>query len=194
MVRALLVLSLFSGCVIRSARARDATLPYHPTLDDLRTAPVSTAAAASAASAPRTVAARLTVEPVASGYPQPVGLVYSGDGAFRKVTGVEWGSGELEQALGRNLRGALVDGDGPPIALRGGIVRLAIYRVGGEVFVDAQLELRALHDGNEIYAARYQAGARGNDRRMLLASVATALTREISRDERLFATIAGGAQ
>lgn len=192
MVRCLvLVLALLApACVIRTTRARDATLHYHPTLDELRAAP---RAEAVAPATPPAVEARVVVEDLASGYPQPIGLAYDGAGAFRKVVGVEWSEGELERALRDGLRVAFPGDVGAVARLGGGLVSLALYRFGGSVYASALLELRLVRDGTEIYAARYSASARGGDRAVLLAAVATGLTNQIKGDPALRAAIERGA-
>src|SRR5207244_3999191 len=76
-----------TACVIRTTRARDATLHYHPTLDELRAAPRR----AELPPPPRTATAdgNVRVEAFVPAYPQPIGLDYDGAGAGRKVVGVE---------------------------------------------------------------------------------------------------------
>lgn len=192
MVKHLLLVTalLAPACVIRTTRARDATLHYHPTLDELRAAPRAEAVAPAALPA---VNLRVDVEEIASGYPQPIGLAYDGAGAFRKVVDVEWSEGELERALRDRLRIAFQGSDGAAARLGGGLVSLALYRFGGSVYASALLELRLVRDGTEIYAARYGASAKGGDRAQLLAAVATGLANQIYGDQALRAAIDRGA-
>jgi len=193
MVRSLVLAAALlagSGCVMRATRARDATFHFHPTLDELKAAP---RAEARPRPAPRPVTARVEVTAIASGYPQPVGLAYDGGGAFRRVTGVEWGDGELEGALGGALPAAFAGGDGATVHLRGAIVGLAIYRVGGAVYARALLEVRVAHAGTELYAARRRGVARGGSRAELLGAIAGDLADQVRADDELVAALPGGA-
>jgi hypothetical protein len=196
MVRAKILLAgaLLSGCMIRSEGARDATLSYHPALVELRAAPEVDAARGVTPTVPRAVAAQIVVDGFAAGYPQPIGLGYDGDGAFRKVTSIEWADGGLEQGLAGALRASLLDGQGATVHLGGGVVSLARYRFGGDLYMSTQVEVRAVRDGNEIYARRYHAAARGGDPSLVTASLTNDIVNQIRGDERLFAAVEGGAQ
>lgn len=189
MVKIILLASALAaaGCAIRTTRARDATLHYHPTLDELKR---ETPAASSSAPAP---AARVQVGRIASGYPQPVGLAYSNAGAFRKIVGIEWGDGRVEAALGARLRERFADDATSPARLGGGVVSLAVYRFGGAVYASALLEVRVARHGDEVYAARYRGGARGADRAALLDGIAEGLADQVARDPALLAALGGGA-
>jgi hypothetical protein len=189
--RLLLAGVLLSGCAIRSLGARDATLSYHPALVELRAAPEARDVPPTQ---PRAVAAQIVVDGFAPGYPQPIGLSYDGDGAFRKVTAVEWADGALEQGLAGALRASLLDGQGPTVHLGGGVVSLARYRFGGDLYMSTQVEVRALRDGTEIYARRYHAAARGGDPSLVTASLTNDLVNQIRSDEHLFAAVEGGAK
>jgi hypothetical protein len=175
-----------TGCAIRTTRARDATLHYHPTLDELkagaRTAP---------AQASRPGGGAVQIEAFASGYPQPVGLDYSNGGAFRKVVGVEWSAGELEAALVRHLRDSFGATEVATNRLGGGVVSLAVYRFGSTVFASALLEVRLVRNGDEVFASRYRASARGPDRGALLDAIARDLSNQIAGDHELLATTGG---
>jgi len=176
---------VLSGCVLRTTRARDATLHYHPTLDELRARTPQRPS-----EPPIEVAVHLGR--IASGYPQPVGLAYSSDGAFRKVVGVEWSNGEVETALANELRARLRVDEQSPSHLGGGLVSLAVYRFGGTVYGSALLEVRLLRAGNEIFGTRYRVRARGHDRSEVLATLASELAEHVSRDPEL-RTALGGA-
>jgi hypothetical protein len=189
MVRPIILAILLSGCVVRATEARDATLHFHPTLDELRTAP---AAQPGAPPAPRAVAARLVFHNIASAYPQPIGLDYDDSSILRKVTGVQWSNGELEHALAGALPEALVGGDGAVVHVDGAVVNLAIYRVSNAVYGRALFDLRIARDGNEVYAVRYTASRSGSDRDQLFAALAADLTTQVTRDERLASKLAGG--
>ena len=192
MVKTLLLASaLLSGCMIRSLGARDATLSYHPALVELREAPE---ARQLPPAPPRAVAAQIVVDGFAAGYPQPIGLSYDGDGAFRKVTAIEWADGALEQGLAGALRASLADGQGATVHLGGGVVSLARYRFGGELYMSTQVEVRAVRDGTEIYAHRYHAAARGGDQTLVTSSLANEVVDQIRGDEHLFAALEGGAK
>jgi hypothetical protein len=168
------------GCIVRATRARDATLPYHPTLDELR---VTTRSSAAARSLP------IRIGRIRGSYPQPVGLDYSHDGAFRKVVAVEWSDGAFEAALDRRLRAWARD-DGPA-RLDGGLISLAIYRFGGTVYASALLEARVIAGGDEVYAARYRATGHGPDRAALLEHLADVLAGEVAGDPGLVAAAGG---
>jgi hypothetical protein len=190
MVRPIIIAMLLSGCVVRATEGRDATLHFHPTLDELRTAPPVQPGAPPAA---RPVAAQLVFHDVASAYPQPIGLDYDDSGILRKVTGVQWSNGELEHALTRVLPAALVGGTGPVAHVDGAVVNLAIYRVGNVVYGRALFDLRIARDGNEVYAVRYTASRSGPDRDQLFSALAADLTAQVTRDEQLASKLAGGA-
>jgi len=189
-VSRILIAMLLSGCVVRATEGRDATLHFHPTLDELRAAP---ATRPSATPAPRAVAARLVFHDIASAYPQPIGLDYDDAGILRKVTGVQWSNGELEHALTSALPAALVGGGGAVAHVDGAVVNLAIYRVGNVVYGRALFDLRIARDGNEVYAVRYTASRSGSDRDQLFAALAADLTAQVARDERLAGKLVGGA-
>ena len=190
MVKLAMIAVLLSGCYVRATEGRDATLPFHPTLDELREAP---AARPDAAPAPRAVAAQLVFHKIASAYPQPIGLDYDDAGMLRKVTGVQWSNGELEQALTTELPKALVSGTGAAVHVDGAIVNLAVYRVGSVMYGRALFDLRIARDGNEIFGVRYTASRSGPDRGQLLGALAADLTAQVARDERLARKVAGGA-
>lgn len=190
MVKLAMIAVLLSGCFVRATEGRDATLPFHPTLDELRAAP---AARSDATPAARPVAAQLVFHKIASAYPQPIGLDYDDAGMLRKVTGVQWSHGELENALTTALPAALVSGTGASVHVDGAVVNLAIYRVGSVVYGRALFDLRLARDGNEIFAVRYTASHSGPDRDQLLAALAADLTAQVARDERLAGKMAGGA-
>jgi hypothetical protein len=179
-----LSLATLAGCAIRTTRARDATLHYHPTLDELkRDAPAAPPAAP--------VAARVHIGAFAAGYPQPIGLAYSNAGAFRKVVGIEWSKGEVEAALRDQLRARFQSDEQSPSRLGGGLVSLAVYRFGGSVYASALLEVRLVRHGDEVYAARYRSAARGNERAALLSTVAAELADQVSGDRALLAALGG---
>ncbi len=189
MVRRMILAALLSGCMVRATDGRDATIHFHPTLDELRAAP-GTAPGAPAA---RSVAAQLVFHKVASAYPQPIGLDYDDAGIFRKVTGVQWSNGELETALAAALPASLVGGGGAVVHVDGAVVNLAVYRVGTVIYGRALFDLRIARDGNEIYAVRYTASRIGPDRDRLFAALAADLAGQVTRDDRLAHQLEGGA-
>lgn len=190
MVKRTILAMLLSGCVVRATEGRDATLHFHPTLDELRAGP---AAPPGAPPASRTVAAQLVFHDIASAYPQPIGLDYDDAGILRKVTGVQWSNRELEQALTQALPAALVGGSGAVAHVDGAVVNLAIYRVGTIVYGRALFDLRIARDGNEVYAVRYTASQSGPDRDQLFTALAANLTAQVARDDQLARKLAGGA-
>lgn len=181
---------VMSGCAIRSTRARDATLHYHPTLDELRTAP----AVGPMKPLPRAPLATIALKGVTSAYPQPIGLDYSDDGGFRKLTGVEWSADELEAALSDALPLALAGADSAVMHARGSIVSVALYRFGETMYARAALELRVSREGAEVYAARYTASLQGPDREQLLVALANRLVNEIAHDDHLAVALGGGVR
>ena len=200
MVKHCLLAVVITGCGIRALGAHDATLPYHPPLDELRSAP--DVLAPTQVGAPRAVNAQVIVDGFAEGYPEPIGLAYNSDGAFRKVIAVEWGDHALASSLADGVRVSLVGGAGQAVHIAGGVVELAHYRFGSKVYVHAMLELRASRSGFEVYSARYQAQVRGEcaalrDRRCegaAASAVARELVEQIRTDDRLLAAVEGGAR
>ena len=182
MVKALLVAIALMGCGIRAGGARDATLPYHPTFEELREAPAPRPASPRP---PRTTRAKIVVDGFARGYPQPVGLAYNGTGSLRGVTGILLADGDLEGAIAAGVNASVLGSDdGAEVHLGGGVVEHAKYRFGGITYASALLELRVTRGGTEVYAARY--------RTMLKASydievaLAANLVDQIGGDDRLF--------
>src|SRR5262245_27817100 len=116
------VVGLF-GCSLQAERARDATLPYHPTLDTLRAAPATPVAAD--AKPTRSTTARIEFEGFARAYPFPIGLTYSHDGVTREVVGIETSQSAIEDDLGALLLSRVTAGEGEPVQLGGGVVQLA---------------------------------------------------------------------
>ena len=190
--RLVLAAFLVSGCAIRASSAHDATLPYHPTLDELRTAPPFIPANGSStdpAGAAERFPPQIEFLSLTSAYPQPIGLDYNDDGAFRSVVGVEWDAKEFDDALQVALPAEPANGDRSRLHADGAIVSLAVYRFNTEIYVQAMLELRVARDGAEVYAARYSARLRGTERGSLLVALAQQLVRQILRDGRLSATL-----
>jgi hypothetical protein len=185
MVKALLIAATLvgaGGCIIRASGARDATLPYHPTFEELNEAPpISTAAPRPA----RTTRAKIVVDGFARAYPLPIGLAYSGTGSSRSVTGLVVDNGSLEHAVASGV-GARVVGsdDGEEAHIGGGIVEHAQYRFGGTTYASAMVELRVTRRGTEVYAARYRTMVKGGDR--IESQLAANLVDQIGGDDRLF--------
>lgn len=180
------------GCGLQSQRARDATLPYHPTLDTLRSAPSQLPARNGHKT--RTTSAQLELEGFARGYPTPIGLTYSGDGGMRAIVGVQSADKPFEDMLGARLTQRVHGGDGAPLALGGGVVQLAQYRFGGSVYVSTVVEVRAVRDGTEVYAARFTSAAKGGDGNVLRQMVADDVVDQICADDQLFAAMEGAPQ
>ena len=182
MVRALLLAVALMGCGIRAGGARDATLPYHPTFEELREAPAPKPASPRP---PRSTRAKIVVDGFARAYPQPVGLSYNGTGATRGVIGILVADGNLEGAIAAGV-GATVVGsdDGAEVHLGGGVVEHAKYRFGGTTYASALLELRVTRRGTEVYAARYRTMVKASYD--IEAQLAANLVDQIGGDDRLF--------
>lgn len=179
------------GCGLQSQRARDATLPYHPTLDTLRAAPSKAPAREHKM---RTTTAALELEGFARGYPTPIGLTYSGDGGMRAIIGVQSADEPFEHLVGALLTRQIQSGDGAPATLGGGVVQLAQYQFGDSVYVSTIVEVRAVRDGTEVYAARFTSAAKGGDGNLLRSVVADDIVDQICADDRLFAAMEGAPQ
>jgi hypothetical protein len=191
LVTSFVAVSLF-GCGLQSQRARDATLPYHPTLDTLRSAPSKPPARAGQKT--RAVTAQLELEGFARGYPSPIGLTYSHDGGMRAIIGVQTEDQPFEDMLGARLVQRIQSGAGAPLSIGGGVVQLAQYRFGDSVYVSTIVEVRAVRDGTEVYAARFTSAAKGGDGAMLRQMVADDVVDQIVADDQLFATMEGAPQ
>jgi hypothetical protein len=186
------LLACVAGCGIRADRARNGPLPYHPNQDQPRAS--SDTGRTPQSTQPRRSSARLVNAGFARAYPQPVGLSTFNDGAGRKVIGIEWGDGSVEAGLAVVLQQRLVGADEVKLTavhVGGGLVEFAQYRFGDRLYASGRLELRAMREGTEIYAARYATTATGSSSQEVSDAIIDDISNQVLADQLLFGTIEG---